>query len=132
MLYLNSSHCLYFSLGCGSSTNTRSELLALWALLYVSKITGIPLDSIFDDSLVIISWETGNGSLNLPHLSHWCDDIRDMLLIFPEMTMKHIYRERNQIADSLSKKALSLESGFRNFMESLNGMIIDHGNFQLY
>ena len=46
--------------------------------------------------------------------------------------MKHIYREHNQIADSLSKKALSHESGFGNFMESLNDMIIDHGNFQLY
>ena len=90
------------------------------------------LYTIFGDSLVIISWATGNGSLNLPHLSHWCDDIRDMLVIFPEVTMKHIYREHNQIADSLSRKALSLESRFRNFMESMNDMVIDHGNFQLY
>ena len=129
VLHLSISHCLYFSLGCGSSTNTRSELLALWALLSVSKIMGIPLDSIFGDSLV---WATGNDSMSLAHLSHWCDDIRDMFLIFPEVTMKHIYREHNQIADNLSKKALSLESGFGNFMESLNDMIIEHGNFQLY
>ena len=46
--------------------------------------------------------------------------------------MKHIYREHNQMADSLSKKALSLESGYGNCMESVNGMIIDHGNFQLF
>ena len=61
-----------------------------------------------------------------------CDDIRNLLLFYPEVTMKHIYRGHNKMADSLSKKALSLESGFRNYMESLNGMIIDHGNFQLY
>ena len=36
------------------------------------------------------------------------------------------------MVDSLSKKALSLESGFGNCMESVNGMIIDHGNFQLF
>ena len=46
--------------------------------------------------------------------------------------MKHIYREHNQMANSLSKKALFVESGFGNCMESLNGMIIDHGNLQLY
>ena len=132
MIHLSYSHCLYFSLGCGSSTNTRSKILALWALLPVTKLMGIPLHSIFGDSLVIISWATGKGTLNLPHLSHWCDDIRDMLLIFPEVTMKHIYHEHNQMADSLSKKALSLELGFENLMESLNDMIIDHGNFQLY
>ena len=132
VLYLNNSHCLYFTLGCGSSTNTRSELLALWALLSVSKIMGIPLHSIYGDSLVIISWAIGNGSLKLPHLSHWCDDIRELLHIFPEVIMKHIYREHNQIANSLSKKALSLDSRFGIFKESLNDMIIDHGNFQLY
>ena len=70
VIHLSCSHCLYFSLGCGSSTNTRSELLALWALLSVTKLMGIPLHSIFGDSLVIISWEIEMCSLNLPHLSH--------------------------------------------------------------
>ena len=36
VIHLSCSHCLYFSLGCGSSTNTRSKLLALWALLSVT------------------------------------------------------------------------------------------------
>ena len=43
VLHLSDLHFLAFSLGCGSSTNTRAELLALWALLAISKITGIPL-----------------------------------------------------------------------------------------
>ena len=75
---------------------------------------------------------TGKGTLNLPHLSHWCDDIRDLLHNFPEMIMKHIYHEHNQLADSLSKNTLSLDLGFGNFNESLNDKIIDHDNFQLY
>ena len=75
MIHLSGTHCLYFSLGCGSSTNTRSELLALWALLSMTKHMGIPMLTIFGDSLVIISWANRICSLNLPHLSHWCDDI---------------------------------------------------------
>ena len=69
--------------------------MALWALLTVSKIMGIPLLSIYGDSLVIISWTTGKSTLNLPHLSHWCDDIRELLQKFLGMIMKHIYREHN-------------------------------------
>ena len=82
-------------MGCGKSTNTKYELMALWALLSVSKIMGIPLHSLFGDSLVIISWAIGKGMLNIPLLRHWCDDIRDLLHKFLDMIMKHIYREHN-------------------------------------
>ena len=96
VIHLSGSHCMNFSLGCDSSTNTRSELLALWALLSVTKHMGIPMLTIFGDSLVTISWENRICSLNLPHLSHWCDDIRYLLQSFPDVTMKHIYREHNR------------------------------------
>ena len=119
-------------MGCGRRTNTKSELMASWALLSVSKIMGIPLLSIYGDSLVIISWAIGKSTLNLPHLSHWCYDIRELMHHFSGMIMKHIYREHNQIADNLSKIALSLDSGFGNFKESLNDKFTDHGNFQLF
>ena len=46
--------------------------------------------------------------------------------------MKHTYREHNQIADSLSKKALLLDSGYGEFKEVLNEITIEHGNFQLF
>lgn len=132
VIHLSGSHCMNFSLGCGGSTNTRSELLALWALLAVSEHMEIPLLTIFGDSLVIISWSNMTTSLNSPNLSHWCEDIRFMLQSIPSVTFKHIYREHNQQADSLSKKAISLDTGFGNFLESVDGMIIDHGNFQLF
>ena len=54
VLYLSSSYSIHFSMGRGKSSNTKYELMALWALLSVSKIMGIPLLSIYGDSLVII------------------------------------------------------------------------------
>ena len=93
---------------------------------------GIPLLTIFGDSLVIISWANKTASLNSPNPSHWCEDIQSMLQIIPPVTIEHIYREHNQQADSLSKKALSLDTGIGNYLESVNDMIIDHGNFQLF
>ena len=66
VLHLSDSHFLFFSLGCATSTNTRAELLALWDLLAVSKLLGIPLQTIFGDSLVIINWATGFHLWTLP------------------------------------------------------------------
>ena len=95
VLHLSSSHSINFTLGCGRSTNTRSKLLALWALIVVTKHLGIPLLTIYGDSLVIISWANRTASLNSPNLSHWCEDIRSMLQSVPPMTIKHIFREHN-------------------------------------
>ena len=131
-LLLSSSHSIQFSLGCGRCTNTKSELMTLWALLTVSKFMGIPLLSIYGDSLVIIQWATGKSNLNLPYLSHWCDEIKELLQTFLGMVLKHTYREHNQIVDSLSKKALLLDSGYGEFKEVLNDIFIEYGNFQLF
>ena len=132
VLHLCDLHFLAFSLGCGSSTNTRVELLALWALLAVSKIMGIPLHTIYGDSLVIINWANRISSLDSPNLSHWCKDIRSLIHLFSPLTLTHIYREHNQQADYLSKKSLGLDPGIGFFSEFMNGMIMDHGNFRLF
>ena len=56
MILLSSTYFISYSLGYGKSTNTRSELLALWALLTVAYHLGIPLLSVYGDSQVVISW----------------------------------------------------------------------------
>ena len=48
-LFLNESHSFEFSLGAGTCTNTKAELIALWALLLVTKMMGILLLNIFGD-----------------------------------------------------------------------------------
>ena len=55
VIYLNDKHYFSFSLGCGCSTNTRVELLVLWAILRVSLLMGLTIHLIFGDSMVIIS-----------------------------------------------------------------------------
>ena len=95
VIHLSASYSISFTLGCGRSTNTISELLALWAFLAVTCHLGIPLITIYGDSLVIISWVNKTTSLNAPNLSHWCDDIQTLLQLVPPLTIKHIYREHN-------------------------------------
>ena len=103
VILMSPSYFISYSLGCGRSTNTRLELLALWALILIAIHLGIPLLYVFGDSQVIISWVNISTSLNAPLLSHWCDDILSLLHHVPSVTINHIYREHNQQADSLSK-----------------------------
>ena len=132
VILLSSTYFISYFLGCGRSTNTRSQLLALWALLTVSFHLGIPLLSVYGDSQVIISWVNRKASLNAPLLSHWCDDILSLLQLVPLVTINHIYREHNQQADILSKQALMLPHGHRTFFKYLDGRIIDQGDLQLF
>ena len=59
-LLINQSHRFDIKMGCGKSTNTRVELMALLALMYFSKEIGIPMMHIFGDSYVIINWENAS------------------------------------------------------------------------
>ena len=54
-LVLKESHTFEFAMGAGICTNTKAELMALWALLTVANEMGIPLLNIFGDSTVIIN-----------------------------------------------------------------------------
>ena len=131
MIYLNENHYFSFSLGCGCSTNTRAELLALWAVLRVSLMMGMPTHLIFGDSMVIISWLNELSSLDIPSLMHWCDEINNMLQLVPPVIFKHIYREHNMMVDGLSKQGLKLNIGYGTFFETLDGKVIEHGQFML-
>ena len=103
VIYLNETHYFSFSMGCGCSTNTRAELLALWVVLRVSLMMGLPIHLISGDSMVIISWLNRLSALDIPTLMHWCDDIKNMLQLVPPMIFKHIFREHNMLVDGLSK-----------------------------
>ena len=132
MIYLSETHYFRFSLGCGLSTNTRAELLALWSILRVSFLMGIPIQRIYGDSMVIISWVNGLTTLEIATLKHWCDDILQLRQLVPSVSFNHIFREHNMLADGLSKKALNLEVGSGHYTETLDGKVMEDGQFTLF
>ena len=132
MIFISENHLLSFSVGCGNNTNTRAELLALWSVLRVCKMMGLPIQLILGDSMVIISWVKRLSALEIPSLKHWCDEIFSMLELVPPVTFNHIFREHNMLADGLSKKALNLELGKGHFSETMDGKVIGEGHFTLF
>ena len=132
ILYLNESHSFEFALGVGNGSNTKAELLCLWALLLSSHMMGIPLSHIFGDSSVIINWEKGSIALSPLELFHWCQETRNLITSFPDLSFSHIFREHNRIADRLSKTALTMTPGFGCFSEFSEDHLVTYDTFQLF
>ena len=129
---LNESHTFEFVMGASICTNTKAELMALWALLSMENIMGIPLLNIFGDSAIIINWENFHASLDPPDLSHWCMDTRRLISYFSFLSFSHTYREHNQLADRLSKKSQTLAPGYGSFSEFIDGKFVMTDTFHLF
>ena len=65
-------------MGCGGSTNTRVELIALWDLLIFVVAIGLPTLHVFGDSLVIINWANSVSGLSTLDMEHWCHCITEV------------------------------------------------------
>ena len=131
-LLISHDHSFSIKMGCGQSTNTRSELLSLWALLVVAKELGIPSLHVHGDSTSIINWVNGRVALLSLNLEGWCQNIRKLESSFLSLDFLHVYREYNEKADGLSKEALSLDIDHLYFTEFFEGEIIGNGLIQLF
>ena len=129
---MSEAHTFKFSLGPGPCTNTKAELIRLWALLHIAQMMGIPKLRIYGDSSVIINWANGLASPSPPELLHYCGDTRKLCTCFLELTFYHIYHEFNQHADCLSKKSLSLALGSGNYSKYIDGHLTSLDSFELF
>ena len=119
-------------MGCDHSTNTCAELLALWVLLTFANMLGLPYLHIRGDSSAIINWFNRRVDLSSLELEGWCRNIRALQDSFAHLEATHVYREYNDKADSLSKEALGLNSGYLHYMEFIEGKCSGRDSFQFY
>ena len=131
-LWLNEIHLLTFKLGCGRCTNTKAELLALWASLWVAKDIGLPYLHIFGDSSVIINLAKKESTLDMMNLEAWCLNTRILMSSFMWVDLSHVYREHNRRADILSKEGLHLATGHLLLTEYFGNEIIGESSSQLF
>jgi ribonuclease HI len=91
---------------CGVGTNTKAELMGAWASLCLANLLNIYHLQVLGDSKVIIEWLSKKGNLQVINLEGWKVRIRELMAVFQGINFQHIYRESNEEADNLSKRAL--------------------------
>jgi ribonuclease HI len=106
-------------MNCGSGTNTRGELLALWSVLFFAHFKQISSLQLVGDSKVIVDWFSSKHNLQVLTLQPWMSRIHQLSENFQELNIQHIYREYNREVDQLSKQALLLEEGFLYFAKGV-------------
>ena len=132
VLYISHEHHFLIRLGCGISTNSKTELLALFCLLHVANVMGLPGILVYGDSMMVIDWAKGKSKLNVTNLEHWCNRTAELVHGFSSFGCQHIYHEHNQLVDRLSKEALSLTVGNLNVQEFMEGQLTHEVTMNLF
>jgi ribonuclease HI len=109
-------------LNCGEGTNTKAELLGLWASLTLAAMWSINHLLVLGDSRVIIDWITQKCNLHSIHIEGWLHLTRNLSAHFADINFKHIPRSLNREADALSKRALNGVVGRLSVFHSENGI----------
>jgi ribonuclease HI len=111
VIRINDQSNYHWLLNCGCGTNTRAELLGVWALLSLAFRLSIQELHVLGDSKIIIDWLNRKGRLQVVSLDCWMDSISVLINQFQLLSFDHVYRKDNQEVDRLSKKALIKEPG---------------------
>eukprot|EP00253_Pinus_taeda_P015021 PITA_15021 len=126
VIHLDEGHYLLASVGIGTGSNNFAELTALKLLLCWLIHRHIFTIQIFGDSLNVINWVNGNSRCQNYLLRPLLDEIMVLKQSFNGFFLEHIYRNRNEDADKLSKEALLQDLGSWKVTENQAGHIQEH------
>lgn len=124
IFHLTKSHSFHISMGLGHGTNNHAELISLQHLNYFAILQHCRKLQIFGDSKNVIEWFNNTASCNSYTLRSLMDEIVFFKTYFDHISCSHIYMERNESADKLSKEAMNHPLG--------EWMIIEHTPARTY
>jgi len=123
IIHLSPSHSLKASVGLGTGSNNYAELNALKLLLCWLIHRHTLSIQIFGDSQNVIRWVNGLSSCRNQALKHILGEVQRLKSMFNSFSICHIYRERNVMADQLSKVGLHQDFGSWKIEEEEQGLI---------
>jgi ribonuclease HI len=109
-------------LNCGAGSNTKAELMGLWASLFLASSWSLNHLLVLGDSRVIIDWINHKCNLQSVHIEGWKHQTLELANFFTDVNFHHIPRYHNTEADALSKRALSEVAGRLSVYHCDNGL----------
>ena len=67
---------------------------------------------LFGDSQLVINWANGKFRLLNLELAQVLNEVNKLSDLFEHLELKHIYRERNSLADGMAKARAQFSEGF--------------------
>ena len=131
-LTVANNHHFHYWLGMGSGTNTKAELVALWALLRLARELNIDHISILGDSMAIIGWAKKVHLIRNNKLQGWLNRTADIMYTFQQLNFQHHHREHNTTADRLSKRGLRSNEGHIIIEEFVEGCKVSSRSIRYY
>lgn len=94
------------------ATNNQAEYRGLRLGLTKANEYGIKELLIEGDSNLIVQQVTGSWKVNHPALKEEYDRVKDLIGAFDLVGIRHVPREQNQKADSITKQVLQTQQGY--------------------
>jgi ribonuclease HI len=82
VIRINDKYVYKWTYNCGPGTNTRAELLGVWATLSLTTRLNIDVLQVFGDSKIVIDWLNSRGKLQVISLVGWKDIIKELIKSF--------------------------------------------------
>lgn len=105
VLYKTESHYFHLVAGLGRGSNNYAELMSLKLLMLFALEQGCLSLQIFGDSMLVIDWAKETTHCQVMVLLPILEEVIRLKQSFNHITFTHVYRERNGLADQLSKDA---------------------------
>jgi hypothetical protein len=96
VIRINSQTRYRWMLNCGPGTNTRAELLGVWALLSLAICLHIYDLQVVGDSKIVIDWLNKTSDIQVLGLTFWKERIEALIPEFSALDFMHSYRDFNR------------------------------------
>eukprot|EP00253_Pinus_taeda_P001568 PITA_01568 len=123
VIFESSTHVLKASVGLGTGSNNFAELLALKFLICWLIQRHTFSIQIYGDSQNVIRWVNGQSTCRNLILKQILGEILRLKSLFHVFSLRHIFREKNESADKLSKDGLSQVLGSWKIIEEAQDQI---------
>ena len=102
---MTEDHYYLMKWGLGVGINNKAELLASYMILIFAHDKGLLHLQIFGDSILVINSLNNAQRCHNIQLTPILEEVAHIRSIFNLITFRHIFRERNAVADHCSKEA---------------------------
>jgi ribonuclease HI len=110
-----------WTFNCFEGTNTRAELLGVWATLILATRLDLTHIKVLGDSRIVIDWLNNKGKLQVTSLDCWKEKIIDLIKNLEEISFMHIFLDSNLEENLLSKRCLQQQDCLISYNKLVEG-----------